>query len=44
MQAIESNVSGLPGVDVNNPEVKNAIEEAAKGMDNSKKDQDDSKK
>lgn len=39
MQAIQSSVAGLPGVDLNNPEVQNAINEAAK---ESKKD--DSKK
>lgn len=43
LQAIESNVGGLPGVDLNNPEVKNAIDEAAKGMEDSKKDKDDTK-
>jgi hypothetical protein len=35
VQAIQSSVAGLPGVDLNNPDVKNAINEAAK---ESKKD------
>lgn len=42
VQAIQSSVAGLPGVDLNNPDVQNAINEAAKDGSNnegSKKDE-----
>jgi hypothetical protein len=36
VQAIQNSVAGLPGVDLNNPDVQDAINEAAK---DSKKDE-----